>query len=138
MVGLSSTTRMRVGMPCRGEDSANAARVLLIHAAELALEDLEVGANLGIARPEGLDLPHRADDRRVIPVAERATELGEAALEPLLAQVHGDVSREGDALVTILRQEIHRAQLEVVADDALDVLDARFVGPRGAGRGDFG
>src|SRR4051794_20013207 len=61
--------------------------------AELALEGLEMRTYLGIARTKRLDLAHRAHDRGVIAVAEGATELGEAALQALLAEVHRDVTR---------------------------------------------
>jgi hypothetical protein len=82
--------------------------------------------------PERLDLADGAHDRRVVAVAERAPELGEAALEALLAEVHRHVPRERDALVPVLREEVGAAELEVVADDALDVLDARLAGARPA------
>ncbi len=97
---------------------------------KLALERLEMRAHLGVGRAEVLDLADRAHHRRVIAVAEGATELGEAALEALLAEIHRDVTRERDALVAILREEVARPELEVVADDALDVVDAGFVRAR--------
>ena len=56
--------------------------------------------------------------------ADSPAKLWEAALQSLLAQVHRDVPGERDALVAILRRQIGRAELEVVAHDALDVLDA--------------
>ena len=102
-----------------------------VRGAELALDRFEVRAHLGVVGAERLDLAHRAHDRRVIAVAERAPELGERALQALLAEVHRDMAREGDALVAILRQEVARAQLEVVTDDALDVVHARLVQARG-------
>ena len=114
------------------------AGAVLLGRAQLALDGLDVGAHLGVGGAQVLDLAHAADDGRVIAVAERAAELGEAALEALLAQVHGHVPRERDALVPVLRQQVGGAQLEVVADHALDVLDARLGGARRRGRGDLG
>jgi hypothetical protein len=62
-----------------------------------------VRADLRVDVALGLDLAHRAHHGRVIAVAEGAPELGEAALEALLAEVHRDVAREGHRLVAVLR-----------------------------------
>ena len=76
---------------------------------ELSLERFEVGADLGVGDPEGLDLAHGAHDRRVVAVAEGAPELGEAALQALLAQVHRHVAGEGHALVPVLARGDRRS-----------------------------
>src|SRR6185437_14475860 len=118
--------------------SLQASELALLQASELALERLDVRPHLRIAAAQNLDLPHGADDRRVVAVPEGPTELREAALQALLAQVHGDVPCEGHALVAILRQEVRRAELEVVADHPLDVLHAGLVRAGGGGRGQLG
>src|SRR6266496_52916 len=53
---------------------------------------------------------------RGLPDPEGAAELGEAALEARLAEVHGDVSSERHALVAVLREKLVGAQVEVVTD----------------------
>src|SRR6476620_8879022 len=78
----------------------------LVRGRQLSLDRLEVGANLGIAIPLTFDLPHCAHHRRVVAVAESSTQLGKAALEPRLAEVHRHVSGERHALVTILGKKI--------------------------------
>jgi len=97
--------------------------------AELALERFEMRANLGVGRSERLDLAHRAHDGRVIAVAEGPADLGEAALQALLAEVHRHVPREGHALVPVLRHEIRRSQVKMVADGPLDILHALGLRP---------
>jgi hypothetical protein len=63
----------------------------------------------------------------VIATAERPTELGEAALQALLAEVHRHVTSEGDRLVTIFGGEVARANVEVVAHETLHVLGKETV-----------
>jgi hypothetical protein len=103
------------------------ARRDLIDTSEFALDGLDVRAHFGVVRAKGLHLANGADDGRVIAISERATELGKAALQALLAQVHRNVAGERNTFVPIFREQIGRSKLEVVADDALNVLDARFV-----------
>src|SRR5262245_35469762 len=71
----------------------------LVDGAQLPLDGLQVRADLGIVRPERLDLANRAHDRGVVAVAEGAPQLGERALQPLFAEVHRHVAGESDALV---------------------------------------
>src|SRR5690349_600732 len=79
---------------------------LLVGGCELSFDGLEMRSHLGIAVLLALDLADGAHYGGVIAVAEGTPELGEAALEARLAQVHGDVPRERDALVTILGEQI--------------------------------
>src|SRR5262245_42215080 len=79
------------------------------------LDGLEVSVDLRVALPELLDALDGAHHRRVVPVAEGAPELGEAATEPLPAEVHRDVPRERDALVAVLAEQLRVRQPEVAA-----------------------
>src|SRR5881296_1867267 len=77
-----------------------------VRSAQLAFERIEMRAHLGIFLAKVLDLANRAHHGRVIPIAKRAPELREGALQALLAQVHRHMTGERDALVAILRDEI--------------------------------
>src|SRR5262249_17756080 len=92
----------------------------------------------GILLAKLLHAANGAHHGRVVSVAERAPELGEAATDSLTADVHGHVSREGDALVPILAQQLAARETEVAAHGSLDFLDARRVRSRRRNHGNLG
>ena len=75
----------------------------------------------------------RQEDRSR-PTTEGSSDLGEAAAQALLAQIHGHVAREGDRLVAVFRGQIAGAQVEVLAHGALNILDAESLGAMREGR----
>src|SRR5690606_9213023 len=92
--------------PALGGATAPPRRGSVVGRGQPLFDRLQVCLHLGILLPQRLDAPDRAHHRGVIAVAEGSAELGEAALEALAAQVHRDLTREGDALVAILAQEL--------------------------------
>ena len=84
-----------------------------------------MGTNFRVGVALRFDLSHRAHHGRVVAISKGSAELGETALEPLLAEVHRDVTSKSHALVPVFRNEIARAEMEVMAHGPLDILDAR-------------
>src|SRR5689334_8995955 len=95
---------------------------------ELELDGFDAVEELAVfALDPTLDLLDRAHHRGVVLAAETLAELRVARLEPLPAQVHRDHARIGDRAMPPVRAQVRHADVEVVADRVLDVLDARAV-----------
>ena len=78
--------------------------------------------NSGSSLPQLLDLADAVDDRRVVFSTEFLADLGQGGLGQLLGQVHGDLAGEGDLGRVVLGLELGRLDLELVADELLDLF----------------
>ncbi|PAV66171.1 hypothetical protein WR25_02116 [Diploscapter pachys] len=70
-----------------------------------------------------LDLAHRVDDGRMVAPTELAPDLGQRARRQALRQIHGNLARAGDGAAAARRHQIERLQLEMLADELLDLVD---------------
>src|SRR5258706_10118447 len=114
MLAIYHSTAGQPPGPPRGRSCGPAS----VRGGEGLLDGCEVRVHLGVALAELLDALDGAHHRRVVAVAEGASELREAAAEPLPAEVHGHVPRERDALVAILAEELRVRQPKMTADRA--------------------
>src|SRR6266436_6118686 len=67
---------------------------------------------LGIFLDQGLELGDGVDDRRVVFAAEGATDVAERGVGELAREVHGDLTREGDLLGTVLGAHVRELDAE--------------------------
>src|SRR5437870_11602631 len=89
-------------------------------------------AERGIFAKKGLDLADRVQDRGVIRAAESAADLAERGVAELPHKIHGDLTREGHRLRSVLGLQFRELDPEKFGNLPLDQLDrdARlFVAP---------
>ena len=78
---------------------------------------------MAITRSPGINAPDGMHHGRVITPSEIASDLTEAETGVLASEIHSNLPRKGDGLVSTLRQEIRDPQSVVAADRIQDFLD---------------
>ncbi|MEA3057905.1 MAG: hypothetical protein QOF34_720, partial [Sphingomonadales bacterium] len=90
---------------------------------ELAHQQSDIRVELGIRRPQLLDLAHGVDHRRMIAPAEAPADIGQRLGRQLLGQLHRNLARAGDLASPARGRHLGLANAIMLGDLGLDLVD---------------